>query len=324
MGGAYRGEIQKEGLVELRNLKYLVSLEEHGSFTAAAAANFVTQPAVSIQLKKLQEELGMRLFEIEGRQVRFTEAGRTVLKYARGYMDLESQLLKEMNDLQGLRKGRLSLGMIDAASIYVLPGIFARFHELYPGIDVNLEVSSTIPLLRDLENGTLDIVVGSLPLTGHAGVEVFPIYREALVPIAPPGHILTRQSVVDPADLAGHPFISFHKESVTRKIIEDALEEIGICLEITMAIDSQEAIRNLVASGFGLSILPEWTVNEYIRKGTVAGLDVKGLRMERRLGLIVPAGRYISSTVRAFLDVLRKGLGIDLPDRLCGKGDDKE
>jgi DNA-binding transcriptional LysR family regulator len=310
--------------MELRNLKYLVSLEEQGSFTAAAAVNFVTQPAVSIQLKKLQEELGMRLFETKGRKVRFTEAGRTVLRYARRYINLESQLMREMNDLQGLRKGRLSLGMIDAASIYVLPGIFAKFHELYPGIDVNLEVSSTIPLLSGLENGTLDIVVGSLPLTGYDRVEVFPIYREALVPIAPPGHFLSRQNEVDPADLVGHSFISFHKESVTRRIIEDALERIGIRLEITMAIDSQEAIRNLVASGFGLSILPEWTVNEHIKKGTVARLNVKGLKMERRLGLIVPAGRYISSTVQAFLRVLRKGLGIDLPDRLCGKGDEKK
>ncbi len=309
-------------------MKYLVSLADSGSFTAAAREHFVTQPAVSIQLKKLQEELGGRLFEVKGREIRFTDEGRTVLQYARKYIDLENQLVRELVDIQEVRRGRLSLGTIDAASIYVLPGIFSKFHELYPGIEVGLEISSTLPLLRSLQSGRLDLVVGSLPSGGlDSGdlfpgkeldnVEVFPVYRERLVAIAPPGHALADCRNLTPAMLRDYPFISFQKESVTRKTVEKALADRGITLRITMEIDSQEAIRNLVASGFGLSILPEWTVNEYVKNGRVAKLEIKGLEMERRLGLMVPAGRYISSTARAFLGVMRTGLGIELPDRLC-------
>ncbi len=314
--------------MEIRSLKYLVSLADSGSFTAAAREHFVTQPAVSIQLRKLQEELGGRLFEVKGREIRFTEEGNTVLEYARRYIDLEGQLMRELGDLQGLRKGRLSLGTIDAASIYVLPGIFSRFHELYPGIEVGLEISSTLPLLKGLKSGRLDLVVGSLHSGGLSSadlfpgeelddVEIFPVYRERLVAITPPGHPLAGRGGIRPAMLGEYPFISFQKESVTRKIVEKALADKGVSLRVTMEIDSQEAIRNLVASGLGLSILPEWTVSEYIKSGRVAGLEIKGLEMERRLGLMVPVGRYLSSTARAFLAVMREGLGIKLPDRLC-------
>lgn len=303
--------------MELRTLKYLVSLHDRGSFTAAARENFVTQPAVSIQLKKLQEELGASLFELHGREVRFTETGRTVLGYARRYLDLEKQLLQEVSDLQGMRKGSLSLGTIDAASIYVLPGIFSTFHELYPGIEVNLEISSTMPLLHDLADGRLDLVVGSLPNHQLDDVEVYHIYRESLVAIAPPGHELADMQEIEPNMLGSYPFISFHKGSVTRQIIENALREHGIDIMITMAIDSQEAIRNLVSSGFGLAILPEWTVRDQISNSSLAELKIRDLKIERNLGLIIPAGRYIPAPARAFLSVLRKGLDIDLPDRLC-------
>lgn len=303
--------------MELRVLKYLVSLADRGSFTAAAKDHFITQPAISIQVKKLQEELGVTLVEVEGRTVRFTDTGKTVLEYARRFADLERQLLTEIRDLEGLQKGSLALGTIDAASIYVLPGVFSRFNEIYPGIDVDLEISSTVPLLRSLEEGDLDLVVGTLPVDSGAPFDVFQVYSESLVPIAPPDHPLAAGGPVDAKRLSGYPFISFHRGSVTRRIIEDALVEKGIELRITMAIDSQEAIRNLVASGFGLAILPEWTVREQVRSGSIAELKVKGLKIERNLGLIVPSDRYLSMTARAFLGILRDGLGIALPDRLC-------
>ncbi len=306
--------------MELRNLKYLLSLSENGSFTAAAKANYVTQPAVSVQLRKLQEELGTKLYEVDGRTVRFTRTGEVALEYAERFVRLETELVRAIDDIEGLRKGKIAAGMIDAASIYVLPKVLSRFQEIYPGIEIQLEVSSTRPLLRRLHDGALDIVIGTLPVEMEGAYTVTPIFEEPLVIISPPGHPINRADRIEPRMLSGESFISFHRESITRQIIEETLSGWGIEFEVAMAVDSQDAIKNLVASGLGLAVLPSRTVMGDVEAGSVALLDVEGLTFKRRLGLILPAGRYMSTTVRAFLGVLEEGLGIKLPGGLSING----
>ncbi len=299
--------------MEIRTLKYILSLAEHGSFTAAARAHFVTQPAVSIALKKLEQELGQRLYSIEGRSVVFTPEGETFLDYARRIVDLEGELLGRMSDLGGLRRGRVTIGTIDAASIYVLPNVFSRFHESYPGIEIKLEISSTLPLVERLRRGDLDLVVGTIPLVQVEGLDIIPIYSEPLLVIAPASHPLADVSYVDPGSLSAQSFIFFHEGSVTRTIVEKAFEESGITPLVTMAIDSPEAIKNLVSSGLGMSVLPERIVRDDIDRGVIVALNVKGFRLERYLGLILQSGRYRSVTVQAFLDVMSEEMKITLP-----------
>ncbi len=298
--------------MDMRVLKYMLSVEETGSITAAARAHFVTQPAVSIQLRKLQEELGTTLFEVVGRKVRFTEAGKKVLDYARRMSALEREMAGEISGIAGLASGELSIGTIDAASIYILPVVYSSFRRQYPGIELRVDVSSTSPLLERMLDGRLDFVVGTLSAEKRAGVEEIEIFREKLVPIAPPDHPAAARRGVDVETFAGHPFISFHRESVTRRMIESALLEMGVTLEVAMEIDSQEAIKNLVASGLGLSILPHETVRGEIERGLLARSRVKGLKIERSIGLMIPEKRHVTAAARAFLEVMKAELKIDI------------
>ena len=307
--------------MDLTTLKIIVSLAERGSLTAAAEELHLTQPALSIRLRKLQAELGVRLFEVRGRRARLTRAGEVVLAYARRFANLQSELTREMVDLAGLAKGSVAIGTIDAASIYVLPHVFSRFRELYPAIDITLEIASTVPLLGELRAGRLDLVIGTLPVDRGDGLDVRPIYREKLLVIAPPAHRLARARTVEVSALAGEPFISFHEVSVTRRMIERVLGRCGISPRVTIATDSPEAMKKLVAAGLGLAVLPEPIVRDDVERGTLAALRVKGLAFERTLGLITPAGRYLPSTARAFLGVLADGLGLRLPGRFSLAGD---
>jgi len=302
--------------MELRALKYLVSLADHGSFTAAARERFVTQPAVSIQLRKLREELGVPLYEVSGREIRFTEAGARVLEYARRMVDLEREMLRELDDIEGLQRGVISIGTIDAASIYVLPPVFSAFRDRYPGIELRIEVSSTLPLMAGLDSGRFDLIVGTLPEGDTGEYETVEVLSERLVPVAPPGHPLFALRRGRLQALADWPFISFHRGSVTRRLVEEALREHGVTLNVSMEIDSQEAIRNLVASGLGLSILPLPTVRDEIELGRLAEVSVRGLRVERRIGLMLRRGRYLPSPARAFLQITGEVLGLRLPERL--------
>jgi DNA-binding transcriptional LysR family regulator len=174
--------------MDMRTLKYMLSVEETGSITAAAREHFVTQPAVSIQLKKLQEELGTALFEVVGRKVRFTGAGKMVLDYARRISALEKEMAGAISGITGLETGEVSIGTIDAASIYILPAVYSSFRRQYPGIELQVDVSSTLPLLDRMVDGRLDLVVGTLSGEKRSGVEEIEIFREKLIPIAPPGH----------------------------------------------------------------------------------------------------------------------------------------
>jgi len=302
--------------MNLTTLKYLVSVTELGSITAAAEAHYVTQPAISIRLRKLQDELGVALVEADGRRVRLTRAGEVVLDYARRFGRLEEELLREIADLEGLERGRIAIGTIDAASAYVLPRVFSRFHERYPGIDISLEVMATNPLLSELRAGRLDLVVGTLPVDGGGDLEVFPIYTERLLLVAHPAHPLARRRNLTSAALGGQAFISFHEGAITRRIIEEVLGAHGVSPRVTMTTDSPEAIRNLVAAGLGMAILPERVVRDDIRRRSLVEIRIPGLVFGRTLGLIIPARRYRSSTVKAFLAVLAEGLAIELPERL--------
>lgn len=302
--------------MDIRALKYLLSLAEQGSFTRAAKEHFVTQPAVSIALRKLEDELGQRLYRIEGRTVLFTHAGEIALDYARRLSNLESELFQRMGDLGELRKGRISLGTIDAASIYVLPEVFSLFRERYAGIDVKLEISSTMILVEKMDSGQLDLVIGTIPVGGEREHEIFPIFSESLLVIAPPGHPLVGHGAISAGRLSGHPFISFHEGSITRRIVERVFAEKGVDPAITMAIDNPEAIKRLVSSGLGLAVLPRRVVQGELAEGTLAALDVKGLRIERNLGLILRSEQYISATAKAFLGVLDEVMGVGLPPRL--------
>jgi len=296
-------------------LRYLVSVADLGSLTAAAEAHFVSQPAVSIALRKLEDELGVPLLEAHGRRARLTRAGEIVLDYARRFGRLEGELIREIADLEGLVRGRIAIGTIDAASAYVLPHVFSRFHERYPGIDIALEVMATSPLMRDLRAGRLDLVVGTLPVEKGADIEVFPIYTERLLLVAHPAHPLARRRAIEPAAIAEHAFISFHEGANTRRLIEEALAARGVTPRVTMTTDSPEAIRNLAAAGLGMAILPERVVRDDIKRGLLVELAIRGLAFERTLGLIIPVRAYLPAGVRAFLGVLAEGLPVELPGR---------
>ena len=303
-------------MAKLKQIESFAAVAIKGSLTAAAEANHLTQPAVSIRLHKFEAELGATLIYRRGRRIRFTPAGEVALAAARRMLRDAGELARELADLDHLAKGRIAIGTIDAASSYVLPAVFSRFRERYPLIDIHLEVTATATLVKLLRAGALELVVGTLPVERGPDLEVHPIYRERLVLIAPRSHPLARARRLAAADLAAWPFISFHEGATTRRIIEEALARAGVAPNVTMTTDSPEAIRNLVAAGLGLAILPERIVRDDVRRGVVRSPRVADLSVERTLGVVIPARGYLGATVRAFLAVLSAELDVALPRRL--------
>lgn len=293
--------------MKLEQLRFFHAVAEMGSFTAASRALHLTQPAVSNQVKNLEEELGQRVFERSGRTVRLTRAGEVLYTHTRRIFQQVREAEGILEDLKSLRAGRLLLGMVDVMSIHVLPRIFRVFHNSFPRVEISIEVDNSANLSRGVRDGRFDLGFVTLPLLEENLVSV-PVYNDVMRAIAPAGHPLTRKKRVTLEDLASTTMIVYKRGSVTHSIIEQIFRSAGIELEPDMEIDRPEAMKKLVEAGLGVSIMPEMSIAREVEEGSLVVLPTGDIRFERQLGLIYRQAQVFSPSVAAFLTILRTEL----------------
>jgi DNA-binding transcriptional LysR family regulator len=289
--------------MEIRQLRYFASTVRLGSVGAAAAEHFVTQPAVSLQLKKLEEELGQKLFVRRGRALVPTEAGVALAERAESIIRLLAELEADLSGMKELAAGTLRVGNTDAASAHVLPDVYRAFHKKYPGVRIEVTVAETRRLLDALRARTIEIAVATLPVTDR-GVRVQPIYREELVPVVQPGHPLARRRRATLHDLATQDVITYPAGAVTRAMIDAVFAAHGEALRPRMEISSPEAMKRLAQAGLGVAILPRPVVAAELGRKALTAIVVPGIRFEREIGMITRDDDVLSSAARVFRDMI--------------------
>jgi DNA-binding transcriptional LysR family regulator len=301
--------------MEIRQLRYFLSAIRHGSIGAAAIEHYVTQPAVSIQLKKLEGELGEKLYVRRGKRVIPTPAGRLVASQAEEIMKRLSSLADSVRDLKGMHRGELKLGTIDAASIYVLPRVFRSFRGAYPGIDINVEVAESARLIDDLAGGKIELAIVTMPVRGDA-FQVMPIYEDQMVLVVHPRHPLAgvKRRVLKAVAESG--LITYPAHSTTRSIIEDVFKKSGLALRAAMEVTSPEAIKRLTEAGLGASVLPLPLVAGEIGKGMLKRLPTGSVRFRRILGMIYRKRDVLSPPARVFLEIVGDGMSLGSRHRI--------
>jgi DNA-binding transcriptional LysR family regulator len=232
--------------VHLHQLTYLREVARRGSLSAAAAALHVSQPALSQSLAELARRLNVPLLEPQGRGRRLTAAGREVLRFAEETLAGAAALERRLDALRGGESGSLTVGMIDAASLYVLPEVVRRYRAAYPGVELKLTVDTSDALLRRLRNFELDLafVVGPVTDPLFASVELL---REPLYLYAP---------AADATDIEAARWVLYPEGSRTRAIIDDALAQRGIVPSVALESSNPAVLRQMVALGLGWSVLP--------------------------------------------------------------------
>jgi DNA-binding transcriptional LysR family regulator len=295
--------------VEIRQLRYFISTLRHGSLRAAAREHFITQPAVSIQLKKLEDELGEKLYVRRGRRIEPTQAGALVLAGAEEIVDRADALRDNVGAVKSMHRGSLKMGSIDAASIYVLPDVFRVFRERYPGIDVQVIVADSQSLIAALGAGAIELAVVTLPLHGES-YGVVPVYEDRMVVVAHPRHELTRARprgrVLE--KLAETGFITYPARSTTRRLIEKVFLDHGLTPKVTMEMSSPEAIKKLTEAGLGPSILPAQVVANEVKTGTLVVIPTGKIRFSRTLGAVFRDRETLSPPAGAFLAMVGRRL----------------
>lgn len=282
--------------MDLEQLRCFISMAELGSLSAAARRHFITQPAVSQRLKALEGEVGQRLLTRRGGQARLTPAGEIFQRRAREALAAVELGLAELGQLEGLARGRLALGAIDAAGIYLLPPLLKRFHAAHPYVELTLRVEPSAPLVAALRAGELDAAVVTLPLPG-AALESLPLESEPLVLVRPPGG---PPDETPRALFRRLPLIAYPRGSVTRGLIDAELARRGMTPATAMELSHPEAMARLVEAGLGAAVLPR----RVLMPGAGHVEEVPGFALARRLGLVMRPGESHSPALSAFRALL--------------------
>jgi DNA-binding transcriptional LysR family regulator len=284
----------------LRQLQLFEAIVRLSSFTRAAEELFLTQPTVSMQIKKLGEAVGTPLLEQIGRRIQPTQAGQETYRAAQDILHALADLEVRLADLKGLRRGRLRLAVVTTAK-YFVPEILGDFCERYPGIDVSLKVTNRDRVLERLANCDDDLYI--LGQTGEdLDVEVVPFAPNPLVVIARSDHPLLGEERIPLARLAREQFILREPGSGIRDLVLRLFAEQGLRPSVRMELGSNEAIKHAVLGGLGISALSLHSLTLDASSGRLGLLDVEGFPHQRRWYMVYPRGRGLSLVAKAFLD----------------------
>lgn len=281
-------------------LQTFVAVAEGGSFSRAADALFLTQPAVSKRVSALEEELGARLFDRMGRSVRLTEAGEALLTHARRVLSELEASRQAVADLQGRVGGRLRIGTSHHIGLHRLPPVLRSFTSHYPEVQLDLHFMDSEQACFAVERGDLELAVVTLPESPPETVETEVIWPDPLAFVAAPDHPLAINGPLKPAAMAEHGAILPAPTTFTRRIVNEALRPYGIRLSVTLETNYLETIKMMVSVGLGWSALPRTMALPDLHE-----LEIDGLHLSRRLGLVRRVGRSLGNAAHAFSEITR-------------------
>lgn len=291
--------------MEIRQLKAFVAIAESGTFTAAAERVHVTQAAISMQIRQLETEVGVRLFVRAPRRVILTEAGEKLLERAQVILREHDAALHELAALTGAEKGRLRIGSASAmVSGEPLPRLLKKLKASHPGVEASVRSGTSEELVQRLLGGDLDAAFVSLPVDAR-GVATELLNEDYLVAIASPRHKLAKQKVVSAYALAGERLILGEHGGNTRRLIDQFFAQAGVTPQVTMELSRLAAIKRMVEEDMGVGIVPLQSVRDEVAKGTLVRWWIEGAHINWQLGLARLVGGYESPIQLKFLQLCR-------------------
>ncbi len=288
--------------VTLRQLQVFEAVARHLSYTRAAEELHLTQPAVSIQVRQLEESIELPLFEQIGKKVFLTEAGEELQHYSRSIAEKLAEAESVIDELKGLHRGRLKITVATTAN-YFVPNLLAAFNKRYQGVNIVLDVTNRSGLLKQLEFNETDMVIMGRPPADH-DLEFEPFRDNPLVIVAPPDHPLARRKRVPLSKLRDQTFLVREPGSGTRIAMERFFTERGVEVKTGMEVGSNEAIKQSVQAGLGLGLLSRDTLAMELQLKQLKILTVEGFPIMRSWYLVHRRGKRLSSIARAFKDFL--------------------
>jgi DNA-binding transcriptional LysR family regulator len=300
--------------MELTQLEFFLMVVEQGSFSKAAVRVYRTQPAVSIAIRRLEEEIGAPLFDRSQKTPTLTDAGELVYDYARRILALRDQAQDVVSELRSLKRGRVRIGANESTSLYILPHLILQYREQHPNVKVEIfrQVSERLP--REVLDRNVDFALLAFePVDGD--LESFPILQDELVLIMNPDDPFAKRESLKIEELGERPFLAHNVKTASRYKVIETFEQHHTPLNITLELATVETIKRFVQLKIGLAFVPRMCVAEELERGTLATVPVPELSYFRTLWVTHRRNITLSHAAAAFLAVLRKRATATLPSQ---------
>ncbi|HET8783456.1 MAG TPA: LysR family transcriptional regulator [Pyrinomonadaceae bacterium] len=291
--------------MEIRQLRAFVAIAESGTFTAGALRVHVTQAAISMQIRQLENEIGAKVFVRAPRHVILTEAGEQLLRRARQILREHDAALDEIAELAGAERGRLRIGSASAMVLTdQLPAILADLRAQHPAAEIGVTSGTSEVLVDQILAGDVDIAFVSLPVDVR-GIKTERLSEDQLVAIASPKHKLAKQRTISAYTLAGERLILGERGGNTRRLIDQFFAQAGVTLHVAMELSRQQAIRRMVEADMGVGIVPLQSVIEDVENGKLVRWWIEGAQINWELGIAQLTGGYESPIMQTFIRLSR-------------------
>ncbi len=286
--------------MELDQLKGFFHVAKLKSFTRAAGKMYLTQPAISLQIKALEKELGEKLFERTGRRVSLTMAGEVLFRLAEEIVTKLDEIRCVIGELHDLERGRCVLGTSDTTSLYFIPELIKEYREAHPKIELQVRNRISQEVVRLVLDCEVDLGIVTLPVE-EPRLTVVPLFKHPLACVVASAHPLSNRRSIRASDLRGEPMVALERNSTTRRRIDAYLAASGVQPRTAIELSSFETIKKFVAIGLGVAIVPE-------RAATSASDGIRTVRFAKsppciQLGAIYRKDRFLPHPVRVFLEL---------------------
>lgn len=288
--------------MELRQLEYFMTLCEELHFTRAAEKLGIAQPSLSQQIRLLEHEVGMPLFDRIGKKNALTEAGKILLHHSYNVVHELSQASAAISELQGLKRGTLKIGALLTVINYLLPPTVIGFQHDYPNVELSVHGLRTGDIYKGLLQNELDLGIVFLPME-HEDLEVIPLYKENLALAAPIGHPIAEEAFVTPYILKDTPSVLLPDTYFLRQVINEQCRSMGFTPQPLLEITTMETIINMVSEGVGITILPKAYL-DYLDHPQIQTIPIQDPVITTQIGIIYRKNKYLCAASRVFMEQL--------------------
>jgi LysR family transcriptional regulator, low CO2-responsive transcriptional regulator len=287
--------------MDFDQLETFLEVARHASFSRAGEKRFRTQPAISSQIRGLEEEIGAKLFDRSGGKVSLTAAGKAFQQYVERTLAARKAMLVAIAEMERVPRGEIVVGANEGTCLHILPLVFADFKKQYPDVSVNIKRADYAKILESVIDNSVDFGVVSLPVTDNR-LTVMLIHQDELAVIAPPTHPLARKKTAIIAEVAKYPLV-VPKAGHTRDAIEELFHERRLKPNYTMELDSSELLKRFVAADVGIGFIARSNVEEDVRAKALVAIPMADAQVRRDLALVFRKDKALSRAALAFIDI---------------------
>jgi DNA-binding transcriptional LysR family regulator len=287
--------------MDFEQLRTFMEVSRLRSFSRAAEKLSVTQPAISAQIRTLENEVGARLFDRDGGKVTFTAAGKVFEPFAEHCLQCHNHIMVTVGELHRTPRGEISVSANEATSLYVLPAVFAQFKRQYSRVGLSVVRADRLRTIESVLSREVDFGVVSLPVKDPR-LTVDSLHRDDVVLVAPSSHPLAARDSVKFAEILPHALL-LPKQGRQRELIEDLFRNNDVQPRVAMEVESSELLKRLIVAGLGIGFLPRSNVAEDTKSGALRILKIEGVRLNRELALIYRKDKTLTRAAHVFLEI---------------------